>query len=192
MKGLLRILVGALVAFLALAMAQQSDVFLRSWFEPRREPTLDEASQKGAIEAVHLYLTLSTHLYRSDGDPRFAERVPAAGPLVEETLADIRDLASLGIRREPVLLKFEVGDVTPAGPDRALVRTRESWITRTSTTDGSEAEPPRPQLLFATYRVARDGPQWRVEGWDPDDPPGEALPPPPPDTATGAAPRGRR
>lgn len=175
LKPLARILAGALGVFLALAIVQESDVFLRPWFQPRREPTLDAAAQKGAADAVGLYLQLTVHLYRSDGDRRFAERMPAAVPLVEETLADIRDLAALGLRRDPNLVRLEIGEITAVAPDRALVRTREFWVTRTLAADGSEAERPRSQVLFATYRVARDGPRWRVDGWDPDDPPAEGV-----------------
>jgi hypothetical protein len=175
-KGLLKILLGGLVVFLSLAITQEWAFFSSAWFgEPEPEPTLTEEEQKDAADTVHRTLSMMRHLYLSGGDPRFAERMPAADGFVEEILADVRYLASNQRLQDTELLRLEVTAVDRLGEGRAEVRTREKWRIQVRWAHGGDdAEPPRTQMLHGSYYVVRGGQGWRVEGWEVVDPGGEA------------------
>ena len=94
MKALGKILLGGFVVFMGLAITEEWGMFSSAWFgESEPEASLTDEERKSAADAVHLTLSLMRHLYLSGGDPRFAERMPAARGIVEEILADVRYLA---------------------------------------------------------------------------------------------------
>jgi len=167
-KGLLAILAAGLVAFMAIAMAQEWETFASAWFgDGAAASRLDEPERKAAADAVHLVLNLLGHLYASDGDPRFADRIPAAQGIVDEALADIDYLKRNHRRQEPELLRMEVTGVEELGPERVEISTVEYWVVRTVWITGEgPSDPPRAQVVRARYLVVRGGQGWRVEGWE--------------------------
>ncbi len=168
MKGLLKILGGGFVVFMLLAIADEWAFFSAAWFGAREEPTaeLPEADQKAAADALHLTLELMGHLYRSGGDPRFADRMPASDGVKEEMLADILYLGRQHLLQDTELRRLDVMSVDRLGEGRLELRTRERWRFRVVRADGSGAvEPPRTRTVEAAYLVVRGGSGWRVEGW---------------------------
>ena len=90
MKQLLGILAASAVFFIAIAMMQEWQVFATAWFGYQPEvPTLSEADRKDAENALSLYLSLTSHLFRSNGDQRFLERIPAAPRVTDELMAEV-------------------------------------------------------------------------------------------------------
>jgi hypothetical protein len=179
-RGLLAILGGGFLLFMVLAIAQEWELFANAWLgEEAAPPELAEEERRGAVDAVQLTLSLMRHLYLSGGDPRFAERMPAAPVLVEEMLADVDYLARNHRLQDPLLEHLEVTAVAPLEERTVEVRTREHWrFTVTSSADRRQAEAPRTQVMHARYRVTRGDAGWRVEGW-------EIVDPPPPEEGTG-------
>jgi len=175
-KALLQILLGGFVLFMSLAIVQEWEMFSPAWFdEPELEAPMTDEERKGAADAVHLTLSLMRHLYLSAGDPRFAERMPAAAGIVEEILADVRYLARNRRVQDIELLRLDVTAVDRIGEGRVEVRTREQWQVRSRAAHGGgESEPRRLQALHGRYLVVRGGKGWRVEGWEIVDPPREA------------------
>jgi len=167
-KSLIKILLGGLVVFIALAIVQEWDYFAKSWFGRSNaavRPT-PEASD-AAAETVRKTLVLMRHLYQSDGDPRFVERMPLSDALRDELMADIAYLKRNHRRQDPVLQKLEIASVDPLGRDRFEVRTREFWqIKFLSLVDGRPSDEPRWQILHGRYLTVRAGAGWRVESWD--------------------------
>jgi len=166
-KGLLWILLGGFVAFMALAMAQEREVFLTSWFAAPEVPVEVAEEDRAATEdAVRLVLSLMRHFYLSGGDPRFAERMPASEGLIEEMHAEIEYLAGNRRIQDPSLEAIEITAVELLGEGRVEVRTRERWHIRVLwAEEGEDAEPPRSQTLDSKYLLIRDSSEWRVEAW---------------------------
>jgi hypothetical protein len=180
LKALLKILLGGFVVFMGLAIAQEWTLFSSAWFgEPPTEASLTDDERKQAADTVHLTLSLMRHLYLSGGDPRFAERMPAADGIVEEILADVQYLARNQRVQDTELLHLDVTAVDPLGEGRVTVRTRERWQVRIRWAHGGdEADPVRSQMIHGRYLVVRGGKGWRVEGWeivDPEDETGRAA-----------------
>jgi hypothetical protein len=171
-KALVKILLGGFVVFMSLSIAQEWEFFSSAWFgEPAPTAPLTDDERKGAADAVHMALSLMRHLYLSGGDPRFAERMPAAGGIVEEIQADVRYLARNQRVQDPELLRLDVTDVERLGEDRVEVRTRERWHVRVRWAHGGgDAESPRKPTIHGRYLVVRGGKGWRVEGWETFDP----------------------
>lgn len=173
MKKLVLILLGAFAAFMALAILQEWRTFGGAWFSDGAEapPELEESERKAAADAVYLMLSLIQHYYASDGDPRFADRMPASPAVVEELAADVEYLLRNHRRQDPSLERLEVIELVVLAPDRVEVRTREWWQIHTlRLSDGQPSEPVRRQTLAGSYMVTRQDQGWRVEGWDsPDD-----------------------
>ena len=169
MKAFAKILLGAFALFMVFSVAQEWDFFSSAWFgKEQKAAGMSEEDRRGASEAVGLFLRMTCHLYGTGGDPRFAERIPASPPLVEELLADIAFLRHRHRLQEPRLMRLEVLGVEPAGEDRAEVSTREYWVARTLWMDGSaEAGPTRSDIVRCTYRVFKDGAAWKVWAWEP-------------------------
>jgi hypothetical protein len=166
-RDLVKILAGGLVAFMVLAIADEWDFFAEAWFgagEAAVEVAPEE--RQAATEALYLTLSLMRHLYASGGDPRFAERMPAAAPVVEEMLSDIAFSRHSHRRQEPVLVELEVTAAEWLAPDRMELATRERWRLRTLWIVGDEdALPPRDEEAHCRYLLAREGGAWRVVDW---------------------------
>lgn len=168
MKRLVQTLGAALAAFLALAMAQEWSLFASAWFgDPGGREELPTAERQAATDTVHLLLSLMRHLYLSGGDPRFAERLPAADGLVEEMLEDVAYLGRNHRVEDPELRSFEVLSVEELEEGRLEVETRELWTFRVLwAVSGEEAEPARVRVVYGRYLLERRGAGWQVEGWD--------------------------
>jgi hypothetical protein len=177
MRPLLKILLGGLIVFLTISIAQEWSFFSSAWFgQPQAPPALTDEENKEVADTVHLTLSLMRHLYLSGGDPRFAERMPASEGMIEEILADVRYLARNRRVQDNELVRLDVLTVEPAGPDRVTVETRERWQVRIQLAHGEGGdEPVRTQLVHGRYFVVRESTGWRVEGWEVVDP-GESTP----------------
>lgn len=174
MRSLVKILLGGFVVFMVLAIAQEWAFFSEAWFgaPASAEPAVDEEQQRAAAGALRSHLALVSHLYSSDGDRRFAERIPASPDVVGEMMADIVYLRHNGRYQEMAMHGLEVLDVVPLSSDRVEIRTKEYWTVRSLfLADDSQADPPRAQIVFARYRLQREVAGWRVEAWDFDAPP---------------------
>jgi len=169
MRNLLKILLGGLVAFMALAVTQQWDYFSSAWFGGGVDlPQDSEEDEASAAEAVRNILVLLEHYYGTGGDPRFAERIPVSPQVLRDLQADIEYLKRNRRRQEPHLQRLEILDVASAGPDRVNVKTKEYWIHRIFWLDesGDEAEPPHSQVITSTYHMRKHSQAWRLERWD--------------------------
>jgi len=168
MKKLLKILVGGFLAFMALSIVDQWEFFASSWLGSKVErPSLSEQERKQAADAVHMMLTLMRHYYSSGGDPRFAERMPAAEGVLDEMAADVEYLARNHRVQDMELVRLDVTSVDELGRDRVEIRTREHWRVRIRwAAGGSESEAPTFQTVHGKYLVVSGGRGWRVEGWD--------------------------
>lgn len=185
MKALAKILAGGFAVFMVLAIADEWSFFSTAWFgKPASAgPAVDEQQQQAAVGSLRSYLALVSHLYASDGDRRFAERIPASPGVVGEMMADIVYLRHNGRYQELVLHGLEVLDVAPLAADRVEVRTKEYWTIRTLfLADDTLADPPRGQIAFARYGLEREAAGWRVVAWELDVPP---APPEPPEGGDG-------
>ena len=168
MKALLAILSVGTVAFMLLAIGQEWSFFSTSWFGTAEAPAeMSEPERRAAADAVHRTLTLATHLYRSGGDRRYSERMPASEVVVEEMVDDIRYLGRRHLVQEASLEKLDVMALAPLGAERVEVRTRELWVVRLLDARTREARAaPERHVVRAKYLVARVAQSWRVEGWD--------------------------
>jgi hypothetical protein len=167
-KTLLKIIGIGLAAFIAVAMVEEWEFFASSWFAADVETAqpVSEEDRLAATEAVYLTLTLMRHFYVSDGDTRFAERMPASDGILDEMRTDIEYLARNHRRQDPELKNLEVTDVGPLDPGRVEVRTRELWHTSFPWI-GAEGfyDEPRIEVAYWRYLVVRGASGWRVEGW---------------------------
>lgn len=168
MKDLLKILGLGLVAFIAIAMAQEWRLFATAWIGLEQQaPGMSDEDRRAAHEAVYRTLTLMAHLYSSGGDPRFAERIPAGPAVLDEILADVAFVSARGRVEVPDLIRLEIAAVEPLGPGAAEVTTREFWRVRFLWPDGSrESDPAREQFLEGRYLVVKGSRGWEVQGWD--------------------------
>ena len=175
MKTLVKILLAGTALFMAVAMAQEWDVFASAWRGARpavSTPVVPAARREAAEAAVQQLHVLSRHLYASGGDPRFAERLPVSEQVVQELLADVAYLQHHGLKQESSLVRLDVLEARPLGEEAVELLTKEYWIVRLfRVRDQAEVEPPRSQLLFYSYRVKLEGAAWRVQSWDIVDPP---------------------
>lgn len=176
MKSFLSIVLGAVLLFIAGSMLEERDTFSGSWFSKPVQDHGPKADRRDAANAVYLFRSVSTHLYASGGDARFAERLPATQQVVEELRADIDYVRKNGRVETPKLVRIEfvTSDVTEA--TRAEVTTREFWVTQHHWPNGAEADPPRSDIAYARYRLNKDGTRWIVNAWDPVDAPEEPAP----------------
>lgn len=170
MGSLARIVGFGFLVFLALSMAQEWEVF-RPWLLGEKAETRSvaaDAGQRQAAEAaVRELLTMTSHYYASRNDPRFLERMPARGWVVDEMRADVEYLLRNGRVQEMKLLELGVLGVEPRGEKRAQVRTRERWRVRTVSAEGTgEGDPARESALECRYSVVQTGRAWQVVDWD--------------------------
>jgi hypothetical protein len=170
-KSFLKILLGGLVLFIAVAMIQEWDYFSTAWFGDGEggEVAAAQEGEQEAVAAVRTTLALLSHWYASNGDSRYADRMPVNDQVLDELQVDLEYLRRNQRVQEPRLQRFELLSSRPLGPDRQEVLSREFWIHRTFFIDGSgEADPPRSVILQGRYQVVRDPGGWRVVGWEMD------------------------
>jgi len=167
-KRLIQILLGAFVVFMALAVVQEWSFFSAAWFgEPAATEQASEADREAASETVRQMLVIMRHLYSSDGDPRFAERMPTSDGIRAEMLADIDYLGRNRRRQDPALMKLEILGVDSLDRDRLEVRTREFWrVDFYSLVDGEPSDEPLWQVVHGRYLAIRTGTGWRIDGWE--------------------------
>lgn len=168
MKVLLKILAFAAVFFIAVAMVQQWQVFASAWFGYQPEvPALSSVEREETETALRHYLTLSGHLYRSDGDERFLERMPAAPRVTEALMADIVYLRHNGRYQEPTMEGLEIEETRLLSPGSVKIQTREFWVIRTrSLADGTETDPVRSEVTRARYLMSKENTGWIVQAWE--------------------------
>jgi len=169
-KRFLALVIGGALAFVVIAVVQERDVFLAAVTgtppAAAAGSSLDPAEREAAAQTVRTYLSLLTHFYRSNGDPRFVERMPASPEVVDELRRDVAYLRHNHRTQEPQLARLDVVEVTPLGPDDLEVETREYWIVPIHI-DGSKDPPDqRSSVVPARYRLTRDPLGWSVAAWD--------------------------
>lgn len=170
MRDLAKILGLGFLAFLAVAMTQEWAVF-RPWIlgkkAPARQSGPDEARRRDAEAAVRQLLSMASHYYASRNDPRFLERMPARGWVVDEMRADVEYLLRNGRIQQMKLAEVEILGVDVRGERLAQVRTRESWKIQTVSAEGTgEGDPEQASTLECRYTVALVGRAWQVTDWD--------------------------
>ena len=172
MKRFLAIVAGSIVVFLAGAMIEEWEVFAQPWFTPPQEESpVSEDDQRAGVKTINLYLTLSSHLYGTGGDPRFAERIPASPDVIDETLREISYLRSHHFIEDPVLQRMDPIDVKGLGPGMLEIRTKEYWIIRRYFIGTTEVRGTRSDVVFNVYRLSRTGSNdWQVVAWEPASP----------------------
>lgn len=179
MKALLKIVLGAAVAFQLGAIADEWPLFASAWLGrgPDRPAELSAEGRQGAEEAVRQLHALSLHVYATRGDPRFTDRLPAGPEVVQELLADVAYLQHGGLNQSAGLLRLQVEAVQAVSARAALVDTREYWVVSIARAqDGHPVGPRRSFVVDARYRVRLEGQTWRVEGWDLRAPPAPGAP----------------
>ena len=130
-------------------------------------PTLSAEDREQAEKSLRHYLTLTGHLYRSDGDPRFLERMLASQQVTDDLMADIVYLRRNGRYQEPTMQGLEIVEVQLASPGKVEVQTLEYWVIRTrSLADGAETDPVRSDVLRARYLMSKENTGWIVQMWE--------------------------
>ncbi|MBI5509406.1 MAG: hypothetical protein HY903_11700 [Deltaproteobacteria bacterium] len=165
MKRLLAIIGMGTVAFVAVAMAQEWEVFA-VWLGRAPAPAMSEAVRSqavgGAERAVEGWISMMRHLYGSGGDRRFSERAPASEAVLAATLFDIEYLARTHRRQVMDLIRLEKTGTLALSPKHARVATREYWVVHTLAPDGRELEPEKAVVAEAEYHVAEENRVWVV------------------------------
>jgi hypothetical protein len=176
-KNFVKILLGAFALFMVLSIVQEWNFFASAWFgkaESGWQPT--EVEAKAMADTLGLYQRLASHLYGSGGDPRFADRIPAAPHLVDEMLGDIEYVKRNHRVQRPELIRMEVLSSEPLRANAVEFRTREYWVTSFFWLTGEESgDPPVSQVLHMKYLITREGQAWQVAGWDCDEPAADSV-----------------
>jgi hypothetical protein len=174
MKQLLKISAGGLVLFLALAMVEEREYFISTWFissesqeaSARDTATLSVEDRRAAIKTLQSTLQLMRHLYQSGGDERFAERMPASPGFLAELMADIEYLGRNHRIQDPELIELELGELKALDEDRVEIRTREAWRVKVLwAVTMEESEPSQVHRTRTKYFLRRGSRGWTVEGW---------------------------
>lgn len=171
MSRFLRIVAGAVAIFIAMSMIEERETFATNWFSAAEKFRAPEADQRAAAEAVHQFRTLAAHWYGTGGDRRFAERLPATPPVIDELRSDIEYVRQNGRIETPRLMRLDVTSVEVRSEAAAEVKTREMWVTEFHWIAGGTSDATRSDVLFVRYRLLRDGARWLVSAWDPTDAP---------------------
>lgn len=167
MKAFVAIVAAAVVVFMAGSMIEEREVFLQPWFARSIAPAMAETEKKAAADALYLHFRIAQHLYATSGDPRFAERVPASAPLVDEMSREISYLRSHHVVEEPILQRLEITGIVPQGAGRVELTTREFWVVRAYMTQTREILSTRSFVARNRYRMAKSENRWNVAAWDP-------------------------
>lgn len=175
MKRLLQLVGGAALLFIVLAMLEERETFTRNWFQPAAGFRAAEAERRAAAETVHAFRTLAAHWYGTGGDARFGQRLPASPQILDELRSDIEYVRVNGRVETPRLMRIEFISSDVTSENDAEVRTREYWITEFHWIGGGVSDETRSDVLFARYRLGRDGARWIVTAWDPIEPPEGAV-----------------
>jgi hypothetical protein len=156
MKQLLAILVGSTLVFMALAMAQEWEVFAPLLgAAPAEAPP--EAVPPAVEETVERFNTMLVHLYRF-GDPRFLDRLPATDPVKARLTDDLGYLSRNGLRQELRPLSRRTVSSRRLDGRRFEVLTEEGWQLRYLDTDGQPLND-RPMSFVINWRyVVAEGP----------------------------------
>jgi len=181
MRTLVTILVAGTIGFLALAMAQEWEVFARLFGPPAAvlegKGTVADATRAEVEEALREFLALERHFYGSAGDPRFLDRMPISDGLRAELAADAEYLARNGRFQEMELVELRVLDARSTHPEHVELRTREYWVVRTLSVAGGEpTDPVRSEIVHHLYGFSRNGSGWRLDGREPAAPPAPEAP----------------
>lgn len=147
------ILAGAVLLAVAVAEARGSR---------GSEAWLDGTARAEAVKAARLFAAMSAHMRASNADRRFAERLAADEPVVDEILADIAWVQHRGREERPRLMDFRAGEVRAAGAGFAELTAREYWVTRSV---GSGGEAVQTDVVQVRYALRRTGLGWRVADW---------------------------
>ncbi|HET9554256.1 MAG TPA: hypothetical protein VFP50_14910 [Anaeromyxobacteraceae bacterium] len=122
-------------------------------------------AERAEVEATaRLFTRLAAHLKGSGGDPRFAERIPAAPAVVEELLAEAAFVDRAGRREEPRLQRIELGTPVRVAPGRVRIDARELWVTRVVARGGQPLET-RSDVISVRYLLDADRGRWQVAAW---------------------------
>ncbi len=124
-----------------------------------------EADRRAAVGVVSLYLQLRAHLQGSNGDRRFAERLPAGDDVVDEAMRDVAFVTHSRRVEEPRLLGREIRNVRAVRSEQYEVETKEYWVTRIISAEGAVLDT-RSDVVRAKYLVATEAPGGRVVAWD--------------------------
>ncbi len=168
MKSFIIIVVSALAVFMALAIAQERDVFLPLIGITSSAPEMVTPATPPEIETtLRTFLAVMSHLYGSGGDPRFAERLPAGNEVVDEILADITYLEHNRRIQEMSLVNLQINSINSPTGGYAQVNATEYWVIRTRWDDkDGESDPARSEVHTVDYRLKVEGGEWRVIGWE--------------------------
>jgi hypothetical protein len=167
-RTLLKIAGGGLIVFIVVAVVQEWQLFAAAWFGSQEpvEIEIQHGERQKANNALRLVLDLTGHLYRSGGDRRFAERIPAGAGVIDEVMADVEYLARNHRVQDQTLESFDVVSVDVLASDQMEIRTRELWdVAVLWAAGGGEAEPRASRLVKGRYLLVKTGVGWSVEGW---------------------------
>lgn len=162
MKPFLLVLAAGLAALAASAVR-----VARSPATPEALPVPARAQVEAAVRQ---FLSLSRHLEASGGDPRFAERLPAAPEVTDEILAGVRFARSQGRVETPELVRLDVLGAAPLRAGLVELTTREYWVVRAhALSGGADLGSPRAAVVAWHYVLARRGGGWAVASAGPAD-----------------------
>lgn len=170
MTALIRIAGGALAVFLVLGGIQEWRALAAPMLPPDRRPELSEADRRAAAATVYRFVQLSSHLYATGGDRRFAERLPSSPALIDEVVRDARYVLHNERVEEPSLIRLDVASIASPSADVITVDVREYWTTRYYFKADRSFDSVRSDIVRVQYRLQRDGGSWRVMSWDPEEP----------------------
>ena len=156
------------VVFIAVAMAQEWEVFSPWLGIQRRSPEQRSPSpelERQAGETVRAFLDRLGDFYRSGGDRSVAAALPASPEVVEDLARDVDFLGRQGKREELRLLQLEILSTKVGPEDFAELSTRERWEVRILDARGGAVAPTAEQVLHCSYQLARAGAEWNVRAW---------------------------
>jgi len=179
LKPFIKIVLAGSLLFVLAGIAQDWRNFFRLTPTAQRD---DPPARAQVADTVRRFLSMARHAYRSGGDSRFVDRLPATDAVKAELTGELDYLRRNGRVQATDLSRLEVIAVELLSPTQAVVRTQEDWVAHLeSAADGVQLTPPTMTVVFAEYRLARYGSGWQILDW-------KQVPPPPP-PADGEPPR---
>lgn len=170
MTALIRIAGGALAVFLVLGGIQEWRSLAAPLLPPERRLELSQADRRAAAATVYRFVQLSSHLYATGGDRRFAERLPSSPALIDEIVRDARYVLHNERVQEPSLMRLDIASIESPSPDVITVGVKEYWTTRYYFKVDHSFDAVRSDVVLVQYRLQRDAGSWRVMSWDPKEP----------------------